>query len=1021
MYLFDGWMFKGEPHTAQHRANSSNQNDLNDLFQRLASVIYDATPSKVNSDLWCLTYANQAIERLTGYPPEAFLGESASVFLYDLIHPEDRARVGAEYDRCRTTLSSIFVRYRLCHANGSLHWVEERTRFKRDMDGQLHSTAILQDIDEPTKQSEANTRVDQVLATLNEHVAVATGQEFLEHLTRRLAYITNVRQVGIFRIEQGRYVECLAVARDGLMMPRFSARIEQTLFEPLFHQPRLTLDLSDRIANGDEFVVALRHIHAYRLDNRQNQWVGVLVLDHDEMFKPDDAVSRVLELYNDRAVTEIQRLGLEHRLQVSERRYRAFFETAVLPSLVVTRTGKILDFNDAARKLLALPEGNLDFDLTVSDILPQKQRDGRYSIAQFMRLLRQSLQVQPDPLHLDVQSLQGYPRSVIVHATSTALNLSERVLITLEDVTERLATEHHLDVQHQLMEERQARLRGLARLATELERQPDVREFLLACRDELFQLEGVEQLAFYRLETQCWRHTAKTSESPAWKLEYHQATLDRVQALGTLQLVRRQDPWLYFPLLDNGVTVAILVIECDSNLHKDQEFISLLWQTLSLAFDNLVQRLTLKRQARRDSLTGLGNRTQLHEWVAESLAQNPEQEAALLLFDLNKFKEINDTLGHHFGDRLLCEIGPRLQSVLHQESDRGIARLGGDEFAVFMPGYGLDESWNISERISQALSEPYQLDGIQLQVEASIGLAHYPEQGLDGHELLRCADVAMYAAKSSGRPVVAFETLLDASTPQRIAVLSELDQALTDGQIWVAYQPVVRASDGHINGLEALVRWSHPDLGPLSPAEFIPIAEMGQGIRRITQFVLESSLSSLQQWRKRMPDLHVAVNISGRVLMDQSLPQQISDLLDRYQLPGEALILELTESTLLSDPLRAVDIINEMSTLGVQVEVDDFGTGYSSLAYLKSLPIHALKIDQSFIADLLIDPQDRVIVESTITMAHALGLQTVAEGVEDEMTLIELVKMKCDAIQGYYFSKPIPEPDVEQWLINYNR
>lgn len=1014
-------MSKDELTTAQLEVKNARRDDLHDLFHRLASVIYDATPSSVNTDLWSLTYANQSIERLTGYPPEAFLGESASVFLYDLIHPEDRPRVGAEYDRCRTTLSPIYLRYRLCHADGSQYWVEERTRFNRDKGGRLHATAILQDIDEPIRQAEANARVDQLLASLNEHVAVATGQEFLEHLTRRLAFMTGIRQVGIFRIEQGRYAECLAMARDGLMLPRFSARIEQTLFEPLVKQSRITIDLTDRIANGAEFMVALRHLHAFRLDNRRNQWVGVLVLDHDEAFEPDDAVERVLELYNDRAVTEIQRLGLEHRLQDSEQRYRAFFDTAVLPSLVVTRTGRILDYNDAARKLLSLPAGRVRAELTVSDILPQKQADGRYSIAQFMRLLRQSLQEQPDPLQMEVRSLKGYSRSVIVHATSTALNLSERVLITLEDITEWLATEHHLDVQHQLMEERQARLGGLARLATELERQPDVREFLFACRDELFRLEGVEQLAFYRMETQCWRHTAKTGESPAWKLEYHQATLDRVRAMGTMQQVRRQDPWLYFPLLDNGETVAILVIECDTNLHKDQEFISLLWQTLSLAFDNLVQRLTLKRQARRDSLTGLGNRAQLHEWVAETLAQNPDQEAALLLFDLNKFKEINDTLGHHFGDRLLCEIGPRLQRVLDKESDRGIARLGGDEFAVFMPGYGLEESWEISERISQALSEPYQLDEIQLQVEASIGLAHYPEQGQDGHELLRCADVAMYAAKSSGRPVVAFETLLDANTPQRIAVLSELDLALTDGQIWVAYQPVVRASDGHISGLEALVRWTHPDLGPLSPAEFIPIAEMGRGIRRITQFVLERSLRSLKQWRNQMPDLHVAVNISGRVLLDQSLPHQISELLNRFGLPGEALILELTESTLLSDPLRAVDIINEMSTLGVQVEVDDFGTGYSSLAYLKSLPIHALKIDQSFIADLLIDPQDRVIVESTITMAHALGLQTVAEGVEDEMTLIELVKMKCDAIQGYYFSKPIAESEVEQWLIHYNR
>ncbi|MHA7881158.1 MAG: bifunctional diguanylate cyclase/phosphodiesterase [Saccharospirillum sp.] len=1007
-----------DPHNL---ALSSAPEALDALFQRLASVVYDATPSYANSDLWVLTYVNQAVERLTGYPLASFLGQDATVFLYNLIHPEDRPRVGAEYDRCRTTLSPIGLRYRIGHRDGSYQWVEERTRFKRDGDGQLHATAIVQIIDEASVQAEANARVDRLLATLNSDVAVATGQEFLEHLTRRLAFISGVRQAGIFRVDRERYVECLALARDGLMLPRFSARIEQTLFQPLTQQSKVTLDLSDRLASGVEYMVALRHVHAFRLDNRHNQWVGVLVLDHEDAFEPDDAVARVLELYSDRAVTEIQRLSLESRLQYSEQRYRAFFETAVLPSLVVTLTGRIVELNGAAKDLLGVSDQTVRDDWTVSDILPPKQSDGRYSMALLLRLIRQSLKSEPEPEQVVVHTFDGRVRTVIVHATSTALSLSERVLLTLEDITERLATEHHLEVQHQLMEERQARLRGLARLATELERQADVREFLFACRDELFQLDGVEQLAFYRIETQCWRHTAKSGESPAWRQEFHQPTLDRVRVLGTMQLVRRQDPWLYFPLLENGETVAILVIECGTNLFRDQEFISLLSQTLSLAFDNLVQRLTLKRQARRDSLTGLGNRAQLHEWVAQALQDDPQQEAALLLFDLNKFKEINDTLGHHFGDRLLCEISPRLQSVLKQEDDRGIARLGGDEFAVFLPGMGLDASWQLSERIAQALSEPYLLDEIQLQVEASIGLAHYPEQGQDGHELLRCADVAMYAAKSSGRSVVAFETMLDATTPHRIAVLSELDQALSDGQIWVAYQPVVRASDGHIVGLEALVRWTHPELGALSPAEFIPIAEMGQGIRRITHFVLERSLSALQRWRQQLPELHVAVNLSGRVLMDQSLPQQIQALLERCQLPGEALILELTESTLLSDPLRAVDIINEMANLGVQVEVDDFGTGYSSLAYLKSLPIHALKIDQSFVADLLLDPQDRVIVESTITMAHALGLQTVAEGVEDEATLIELVKMQCDAIQGYYFSKPIPESEVAAWLARYER
>jgi diguanylate cyclase (GGDEF)-like protein len=422
-----------------------------------------------------------------------------------------------------------------------------------------------------------------------------------------------------------------------------------------------------------------------------------------------------------------------------------------------------------------------------------------------------------------------------------------------------------------------------------------------------------------------------------------------------------------------------------------------------------------------DSLTGLGNRSQLHQWIKKTLEQQPNQAATLLLFDLNRFKEINDTLGHHFGDRLLCEIGPRIQQMLKWRTSEGIARLGGDEFAVLLPDINPPEALEIAERLAKCLHEPYQIDAMQLQVDASIGVAHYPHQGLDGHELLRCADVAMYVAKASNEAVVEFESSLDAHTPQRIAVLSELEVAIGEGQLWVAYQPMIDATSRRVSGFEGLVRWQHPDLGPLSPADFIPLAEMGQGIRHISRFVLNQCLAQIARWRKTNTELHVAVNLSARVLLDQGLPAQIEQLLTHYEVPGSALVLELTESTLLSDPVRAIKVINQLAELGVGVEVDDFGTGYSSLAYLKSLPIQALKIDKSFIDDLLVDSQDKVIVESTITMAHNLGLKTVAEGVESEAAVQELVRLGIDSLQGYYYSKPLEASAMTQWMADYHQ
>jgi EAL domain-containing protein (putative c-di-GMP-specific phosphodiesterase class I) len=237
----------------------------------------------------------------------------------------------------------------------------------------------------------------------------------------------------------------------------------------------------------------------------------------------------------------------------------------------------------------------------------------------------------------------------------------------------------------------------------------------------------------------------------------------------------------------------------------------------------------------------------------------------------------------------------------------------------------------------------------------------------------------------------------------------------------VAYQPMINATSRQVSGFEGLVRWQHPDLGPLSPADFIPLAEMGQGIRHITRFVLNQCLAQIARWRKTNTELHVAVNLSARVLLDQGLPAQIEQLLTHYEVPGSALVLELTESTLLSDPVRAIKVINQLAELGVGVEVDDFGTGYSSLAYLKSLPIQALKIDKSFIDDLLVDSQDKVIVESTITMAHNLGLKTVAEGVESEAAVQELVRLGIDSLQGYYYSKPLEASAMTQWMADYHQ
>lgn len=1000
----------------------------NDSARRLADpstwlkhaplVLYEAESRGEQKDLWALNYVCESIEQLTGYPPDDFLGENPRRYLYQMIHPSDRRRVGAEYDRCRAMLSPIFMTYRIKHREQGYIWVEERTNFIRQDSEHVVCLGSLVDTHAPVRIEKQNARLDKVLARLNADVAVATGQDFIEHLCRRLALLLDCRQVSLFQVNDDQHLDCLVSILDGLMQPSYSMRLTDSLLAPLASQSRLVKSLTAADRQYWPTLDTMVHLEAFRLDNRRGRWVGILAIDHDEPLVVDSALFRVLELYTERAVTEIERLGLEGRLQESEARYRAFFETAVQASMVVDLQGRVININRAAASLFGVRD-EPDV-LQLPSILPDHQPEGYETWPAFLAFIEQASDAKARQSQWQLQTLGGSVRTMVVHSFRVSGNLTEGVMLSFDDISDRLSAEVSLREQHQLMNRRQQRLRGLVDVATRLERQSSVRDFLVSSCTALTQKVGLSQVACYQPDSEFWY---ASSLKPEQRTHFQEHSEPLQQALATRHISWGSDTsqWFYVPLVVDNQAVAGLAILGDDLILNDLDFLSMLAQTLNLSFDNLMQRKNLRSQAMHDSLTGLGNRSQLHQWISQTLGQQPDQSASLLLFDLNRFKEINDTLGHHFGDRLLCEIGPRIQRMLEWRTSHNIARLGGDEFAVLLPDVSQQEALAVAERMALCLREPYQIDAMQLQVEASIGLAHYPDQGQDGHELLRCADVAMYAAKANNESVVVFDAHLDAHTPQRIAVLSELEVAIGEGQLWVAYQPIISAATGGVAGFEGLVRWQHPELGPLSPAEFIPLAEMGQGIRLITRFVLEQCMAQIVHWRRKHPDRYVAVNLSARVLLDQALPGQIEQLLAKYNLPGSALVLELTESTLLSDPVRAITIINQLAGLGVGVEVDDFGTGYSSLAYLKSLPIQALKIDKSFIDDLLVDSQDRVIVESTITMAHNLGLKTVGEGVENEATFHELVRLGIDSLQGYYFARPLAAADMTEWLDDYHR
>ena len=433
----------------------------------------------------------------------------------------------------------------------------------------------------------------------------------------------------------------------------------------------------------------------------------------------------------------------------------------------------------------------------------------------------------------------------------------------------------------------------------------------------------------------------------------------------------------------------------------------------------------LAHQALHDMLTGLPNRAFFYErtdGVLES-ATADGRCCAVMLFDLDRFKEINDTMGHKYGDRVLAEVGPRVRTVLRGHDT--LARLGGDEFCVLLPGVsGQLEAVRVAERIIEVLEEPFDLDGIVLGIEASCGISLAPIDGDSADLLLQRADIAMYVAKDSQASVVVYTNELNVSTPDRVALLGDLRNAVARNEFILHYQPKASMRTRAVEGAEALIRWEHPTLGLLYPDSFIPEAERSGLIEPMTHWVLEEALRQSRRWMDLAAPhapraFSMAVNLSARSLLDASLPDVVQGALSRWGVAPHLLDLEITETIIMTDPARARRVLTELADIGVTLSIDDFGTGYSSLAYLRDLPVHQLKIDRSFVQELGARSGDAVIVRSVVDLARNLGLRTIAEGVEDAATWEQLTDLGCDSAQGFYLARPMAAPLFQAWIEEY--
>jgi diguanylate cyclase (GGDEF)-like protein len=436
-----------------------------------------------------------------------------------------------------------------------------------------------------------------------------------------------------------------------------------------------------------------------------------------------------------------------------------------------------------------------------------------------------------------------------------------------------------------------------------------------------------------------------------------------------------------------------------------------------LTFSEVQQLAESRLQARTDELTGLTNRRGFTERLAHAEGSGGRDQFAVLILDVDRFKEVNDALGHQVGDDLLRTVGKRVTGLL--PADGLLARLGGDEFAVLLDGLGSAEATAVAERIAAELRTPFSIGGMTLHVRASIGIAVYPDHGHEGAEILRCADLAMYTAKARRTTIAYYESAVGQDSSARMDTIDALRQAIRQGQLVLHYQPKLDLRSGEVTSVESLVRWQHPTRGLLYPDEFIPVAEQSGLIRPLTLEVLRQSLRQCRRWWDMGLEIAIAVNLSASNLLDSQLPSQVDEALRSAGLPPRCLYLEITETTLMLDHVRSAEVLGALRDLGVRIAVDDYGTGYSSLAYLREFPVDELKLDKSFVVHLDEDPMAAAIVQSTIDLAHALGLLIVVEGVETGQALQQLVEYRCDLAQGYHITPPKPGDVLTEWLLDH--
>ncbi len=819
----------------------------------------------------------------------------------------------------------------------------------------------------------------------------------------------------------------------------------------VFHDPgevrqraqELTAEFSTLVSPGFDVFVA----RARRGEAEEREWTYVrkdgtrfpVRLSVTPLHGPDGRVEGFLGIAADLSEHAQARASMRD----SEARYRTLFEHAG-DSIFLMKGELFVDCNPATLDMFGCTRKDI-VGTTPYRFSPEFQPDGQASRDKAIALITAACDGRTQCFEWRHTRLDGSPFDTEVTLNSVMIGGESHILATVRDTTQRKQVELELTQSRQALVERNDNLRLINQLSNRIHASLELDDILREAMEALQGLSHAPNVAVYLLEPD--GSALRLAASRGFSADFLHLTENipltgslcgmaisdrRAYICDDLATDTRIQPHLRDTLAAAGLRTGIVipmiyhervlgslnVVYPEHHCFGESELDTLnaFGNTVALAIANARHVVSLAFQARYDSLTTLPNRAVLHAEFGERVARAPGAVTALMLLDLDRFKEVNDTLGHHVGDMLLTQIGPRIEQGLAGRQAL-VCRLGGDEFAILLTSAASrDEAADLARRVSESLRQPFLIQGVALQIGASIGVTFHPEHGANSHDLLRAADVAMYQAKKLGTGVVVYDRSFDTYSPEKLALATELAHAVEGGELVLHYQPKLDLVSRRVTGFEALVRWRNPRLGLLYPASFVHLAEMNEVVHPFTHAILNLALADKLRLRALGYLQPVAINLSARNLLDSRFALHLREAIDRHGVPYGEIELELTETALMQDPDSSTAILRGLADLGIAIAVDDFGTGYSSLAYLRRLPLKALKIDRSFVTSMRENTQDAIIVRSTVALAHNLGLGVIAEGVEDARTLEALREIGCDQAQGYYLSRPLPLDELIAWL-----